>query len=214
MQFEDLTLDQFNTKAQAELMSKDGPDILLTTNTDLLGDANKAVLNGAFMDCSDFHKKWEKDGLFTTMLEGAKSGDGGLYIFPITMETTFIVTSKSRLEQYGLSEKDFSSFDKTVDTILKLYEQTDRYVFYYEPDITMLLDGLFDYQKGRTNLLEEETVQLLEKWYTVLEMKAERKEEHMRINDDAMFTEYDDCIFEFMDSYRLRIQYSIGHFLT
>lgn len=82
------------------------------------------------------------------------------------------------------------------------------------PDITMLLDGLFDYQKGRTNLLEEETVQLLEKWYTALEMKAERKEEHIRINDDAMFTEYDDCIFEFMDSYRLRIQYSIGHFLT
>lgn len=53
IKYQEISLEQFGQKAQAEIMTGAGPDLIHTTNVDMFVDVNKASVSGSF-------QSWDK----------------------------------------------------------------------------------------------------------------------------------------------------------
>lgn len=80
-------------------------------------------MSGAFQSWDKLIKDWDRESIYANALDGAISNNGELYLLPLAFESTFVVTTKSNMEEFSLTEDDFSNFYKTTDTILYLYEK-------------------------------------------------------------------------------------------
>lgn len=97
------------------------------------------------------------------------------------------------MEEYGLSEEDFSDFYKTTETLLSLYQQVpeNRYVHCTEPDYVKLIPEIFDYTLETTAICSIETQELLKRCQMIPDLLDEKvnSPEYVYQDDTDMFSE-------------------------
>lgn len=175
----DLTIEQFGLKMHTQMMSGGEPDMILTRQSEMFSDINKVIASGALAAWDEYEANWDHNLYYEKMLDGVYSPDGKHYLIPINVDMQFIVTTKSTLEQYGLTEDDFSDFTKTTETLYHLWQTvgSDIYPSMSYPDFTQVLSDILDYEARQTAMLQGSNWETLLKWkeiFCVLQKRIEQ----------------------------------------
>lgn len=203
-----VSIEQFGTKVQAEIMSGKGPDMILTGKSNMFSDVNKAILAGAFQSWDDAIAEWDKDEYFEQIAHGGYSPDGKTYLLPLSIVPTYVVTTKSNMKRFGFTEEDFSDFNKTTDTLLRLWKQVEKdervAVNMTSPNLGLQIASLYDYDSGKTTLMEDDTQQLLQKWKTIMAYQGQRSDPYAdwietvtKANDPFAEVNYKYSVYDF-----------------
>ena len=164
-------LTQFQTKLQAKIMSGSGPDLIYSQYEIVLTDVYKSVQAGAFQSFDDIISDWDTSKYFTQTIEACRHTDGKLYVFPLSVDMHGIVTTEENLKAYDLTLENFSDFETTLDTLLRLWEECDgspdRVANSDMPPLYLAIPEIFDYANGCTALGTDSVNRLLQKFESV-----------------------------------------------
>ena len=197
-----LPIDQYGKKMQTELMSGKGPDMIITTHSDLFADMNKAVQSGAFASWDALIADWEGEYL-ENAVRGVYSPDEHSYLLPLSFEPMFLVTTKTNLEKYGLTEDDFINFDQTTQTLYRLCQTVDENIYptLSRPDFTQAIDGILNHDLRKSELSNEQNSRILKQWEEMFAVLQQRSDEHplpaVSYRLDSVMSGR--LLFEFMD---------------
>ena len=213
-----LPLDQFGLKLQTQLMSGEGPDMIITAQTEMFSDIVKVINSGVFTDWDKWIADWDTSKYMEKAIDGVYSRDGKHYLMPISFQPKLLITTKSSLEKYGLTEDDFSDMLKTTETLYRLWQTVEEEVYptRSRPDFTQALNGILDYDTAKTTLQDADTRIILDQWQEMFSMVQQRHKEHpleLRntnfeyiLNGEVLveFTDLDSLsysIYEYKDNY-------------
>ena len=96
----------YRDRVTIELMAGSGPDVIFPYWLDI--DLNKTMKNGLFLDLSPYFeqdKDFHKEDYLTNIFE-AGCFDGKQYVVPLMVETPFLISNTSKIEEIGLSGLD------------------------------------------------------------------------------------------------------------
>lgn len=123
--FTALTIPDYRTKLANDLMSGEGPDILLTsyTTNNTLQNMTKLIQNGVFLDINELG--CDLSGCNQAVMR-AGIYDDKQYLVPLNYGIGFMISDKARIEKYKV---DFSDdLDGFSDSLSGIYD-AGKYVF-------------------------------------------------------------------------------------
>lgn len=158
------------TRIETEIIAGGGPDMFLFgyndyTDCKLFPDLDKAMQNGAFLDCSAsllaFDTDVTSDDFWQVVMETGRIGDAQ-YFIPLSFDFAIAVGAQTTIDASGfaVSTAQQSTADFVAE-IEQVYQQNNRYTTYFTANsISNLATAVMDYD-ANTIRLEETQVELM-----------------------------------------------------
>lgn len=127
--YDDANYETEKTKMNTQLMAGEGPDLLFLG---IYGveDVNKMMQSGVFASLSDYMKNDESynESDYVSAVMDAGIYNCEQYVIPYEYSSTYFVSSKEALEEYGISQYKYDDYFSFMEMIDSMYDnqKTDR----------------------------------------------------------------------------------------
>ena len=158
--YSDMIIPDYRTKLAGELMAGGGPDIVLSKydNNNIVQNLTKLLQNGIFLDVNTLGVDFS-DCNQAVLASGVY--EGGQYMVPLNYSLGFLLSSKERIDDYGLvCDGDLASFANSLSTVYDAGNLVFSDIFTIEFLYFQNGMSLIDYENQTLHAAEEELEQL------------------------------------------------------
>lgn len=177
--------DEFNKTLSTEILTGEGPDVIICDPLKNLDSISKIFSNGAFADLNEFISKDKDFKLenYKRAVINAGVFNGRREFLPIYYTRQFLFTTDSILEQNGINIKDVCSI-KDLKTIVENFSKNkvrkSKYLFDFLFDFYYLMnfygDNFLDYKNKQCNFDSTEFKDLLRLYKNMQSVMASDKD--------------------------------------
>jgi len=152
-----------------QILAGGGPDVFLFgprfTSFNLFPDMEKAMQNGAFLECGELLAQFGVDcagGDFWPGIMEAGQWQGGQYILPLSFDLLLCLADRAALEKADFDGQAGHDTQAFLEELERVSGQSGAPAQFYGDLTTNLALPILDEKEGKVNLAEQEVCRMLE----------------------------------------------------
>ncbi len=172
--YDDNNYESEKTKMNTQLMAGEGPDLLFLGIYGI-EDVNKMMQSGIFASLTDYvdnDESYNKSDYTETVMDAGKY-NGEQYVIPLSYASTYFVSSKEALAEYGITQYEYNDYFSFMEMMASMYsdKKTERILAdsgNFDVIKNMGIDAL-DYEKKEVNIDTDDVKRAYELYKSVYE---------------------------------------------